>query len=218
MTDFNLNDAASGDDASQTNSIVSQLHGGSGGQKGPEEFDLTMASSPSRALPLQAMAVGLVLVIAAGSLFLMRRQGTRAGIDFSNTTVISTMDTTIEKVENEDEILAALRTTGPPEQIPSEQVSDSPFKINKLADGGSGPVGMDPGKVAAERRRVQIQEALGKVEVESVMHGRIPIAKISGKVCRVGDSIGGVFVIDRIEGRSVFLTADGNEYEVSMIK
>src|SRR5690606_14270538 len=188
--------------------------GGGGGETGAEEFDLTMASAPRRSLPLQAMAVGLVLVVAAGSLFLMRRQGTRAGIDFSSTPVVSTIDTSIQKVENEEEILAALQSTGPPDQVPKEQVSQNPFE---LVDGSSrhpGPV-TDPGKYAEERRRVEIQEALGKLQVESVMHGKVPIAKISGKIFRVGDTVGGIFAIARIEGRSVFLTADGHEYEKS---
>lgn len=218
MTDFNLNDPAPGDDARQTNAIVSQLHG-AGGQQGGEEFDLTMATGTSRSLPLQAMAVGLVLIVAAGSLFLMRRQGTRAGIDFSNTNVVTAVDTSIKKVENEKEILAALETR-PPEQVPKEKVPDSPFRINKLGDSGDSGSrgGVDPARYAEERRRVEIQEALGKLQVESVMHGRVPIAKISGKLFRVGDSVGGLFTLERIEDRSVFLAVDDKEYELSMVK
>jgi hypothetical protein len=217
MTEFNITEPTAGDDAARTNSIVSQLHGGGG--EGAGEFDLTLASAPKKSLPLQAMSVGLVLLVGAGSLYLMRRQGTRAGIDFNAATIVSTLDTTVEKIENEDEILRGLEPR-PPEQVPKEQVPDGPFKINKhgASDAGATTAFMDPAKVAAERRRVEIQEILGRLQVESVMHGRIPIAKISGKFFRVGDKVADLFVVGRIEDRSVFLTVDDKEYELSMVR
>lgn len=216
MTDFDLNKAGP-DEAAETNAIISQIHGGGGGGEGAEEFDLTMATAPKKALPLQAIAVGLVLVVGAGALYLMRQQGMRAGIDFSNTTIVSAPTTGIQKIENEEEILSALNDP-PPEQVPRERVPGNVFKIDKLAESSQpSRVPGDSRQLAEERRRVEIQSALGKLQVESVMHGRIPIAKISGKLFRAGDKVGDLFILDRIEDRSVFLTVDDEEFELSMI-
>lgn len=221
MTDFDLNKAtAGGDEATETNTIISQLHGGGGGGgEDAGEFDLTMASAAKKSLPLQAIAVGLVLVVGAGSLYLMRQQGMRAGIDFSNTTIVSAPETGIQRIDNEEEILSALNDP-PPEQVPKEMVPGGVFRINKLGEGSRAATGSlaDPIEAAKERRRVEIQSALGKLQVESVMHGRTPIAKISGKLFRVNDEVGGIFVLDRIEDRTVILTVDGNEHKLSMVR
>src|SRR5690606_16882263 len=220
MTDFNLSDPPGNDAATETNTIVSQLHGGGGGD---DEFDLTLATPTKKALPLQAISVGLVLLVGAGSLYLMRRAGTRAGIDFSTTEVINPHDTTIEKFDNEEEIPRALEPRMP-EQVPKDQVRGDVFQIAKDGSGDTGTATpfMDPAKVAAERLRVETQEALGRLQVESVMHGRIPIAKISGKLYRIDDTLGGkdgkLFTVVRIEDRSVFLqTVNQQEFELSMV-
>ena len=74
MTDFDPNEPQATEGAGQS-AIMSQLSGGGG------EFDVATATAPKRTLPLQAISVGVVLIIAAVTLMLMRQQGTRAGID-----------------------------------------------------------------------------------------------------------------------------------------
>ncbi len=218
MTDFDLPGEADQDTA-QSQSLLAQIGGASGGgaDAGGGEFDVTTATAPKKTLPLQAIAVGLVLLIAAGALFLMRRQGTRAGIDFGNIVVVLPPERNFETIENEQEILQALAQTGPRGEAP-EQIEQDPFMLVKGVpdQGGSRPLGADPTKVAQERRRVEIQSALGQLHLESVILGRVPIAKISGKLVRTGDMIDELFRVDRIEGRSVFLSVDGVEYEMTM--
>lgn len=220
MTEFNAGDSPGPGQGADSSSIMSQLHGAGGGDAG--EFDLTTASAPGRSLPLQAISVGLVLLVGAGSLYLMRRAGTRAGIDFNTTVVVSAVDTTIKKLDNEDEILGRL-AEAPPEQVPKDQVPKNVFEIDRLGAETKTPIlgNRDPAEIRRELRRVEIKEALGRLQVESVMHGRVPIAKISGKLYRVGDPIGGkegdLFTIARIEDRTVHLTVDGEEHDLSMM-
>jgi hypothetical protein len=107
--------------------------------------------------------------------------------------------------------------------VPKEQVRGDVFQLDKNPqDTGTTTAFLDPGKVAAERRRVEIQEWLGRLNVESVMHGRVPIAKISGKLYRVGDALGGkednLFTVARIQDRSVYLSVDQKEFELSMVR
>ncbi|MFG0286493.1 MAG: hypothetical protein ACF8R7_18925 [Phycisphaerales bacterium JB039] len=215
MTDFNMPEDGAHDEAAQSQSIMTQLSGGSGGG---DDFDVATASAPKKTLPLQAMAVGLVLIVAAGALFLMRREGTKVGIEWDSAPlVIVPPETKGQKLENEDEILAALAETGPPDQIPAENIKNDPFI---LVDGqtetrAAGPV-TDPSKAAIERRRVEIQAAVGRVHVQSIILGRVPIAKINGKLLRVGDVVEEFLRITRIEDRTVFLTVDGQVFEVTM--
>ena len=213
MTDFNVPEGGAHEDAAQSQSIMTQL-GGSGG----DDFDVTSASAPNKTLPLQAIAIGLVLVIAAGALFLMRREGTRAGMRFDDIRIVVPPDTTIQKVANEEEILDALAQTGLPNQVPVENIHQNPFALgdgDPVDTGPVRPVG-NPEEIAAERRRVQIQEAIGRIDVQSIMNGRVPIAKINGKLYKVGDVIDNLLRVERIDGRSAYFSVDDKVFEVQM--
>jgi len=48
------------------------------------------------------------------------------------------------------------------------------------------------------------------------MGGRIPLAKINNATYTVGDSVTEWFQIAAIEGRTVTLTADGEEYKLTL--
>jgi len=67
-----------------------------------------------------------------------------------------------------------------------------------------------------QARLAKVQSEFNKLELNSVLGGSMPIARISGEAVRVGDKIGDYFTVVAIHGRSVELSAEGEIYTLFM--
>jgi len=87
---------------------------------------------------------------------------------------------------------------------PFEEIASAPLKpedrteSNRLA------------KVAADR------EAAKKLELQSVMGGKVPLARIDGKFYRIGDLVNEKFIVRAIDHRSVTVEANTETFEIEM--
>ena len=62
-----------------------------------------------------------------------------------------------------------------------------------------------------------IQQTIDGLKIQSIMGGRVPLAKISNETYTVGDIVAELFKIVAIEGRTVTLvTADGEEFQLTL--
>ncbi|HBS28820.1 MAG TPA: hypothetical protein DEB06_05080 [Phycisphaerales bacterium] len=164
----------------------------------------------------------IVVVAASGSLYAMRRMG-KAGhlkmldikIDYpvEGATRIATSDHVV--------LMNDLRTTGEVPQVPLDEVQMNPFEWRGLEVVTTVPGGrsIDPAEAARlerERRAAQINDAFKRLSLNSVIGGRIPVARISGQMVRVGDTVGEFFRVTEIGGREARLEADGRVFTLSL--
>ena len=68
----------------------------------------------------------------------------------------------------------------------------------------------------AETKHGKVQAALSTLKVNGIIGGSNPVARISGEAVRVGDTVGEIFTVKTIQGRSVELENEGVTYTLSM--
>lgn len=166
----------------------------------------------------------VVIIVAAGLLFGMRKLGTSRRLQM----VDFKIDYPVEKAElarlskDHEEVLAELRSTGQIVQVPLDQVQTNPFEW-KLIEKQVQSAKPDDSALAAERSRREAEERKRTIEsqaamlkLNSVIGGRTPVAQVSGKLVKIGDVIDEMFTVTRIEGRSIEITAEGMAFTLTI--
>ncbi|MGD9690600.1 MAG: hypothetical protein AB7K52_13020 [Phycisphaerales bacterium] len=114
------------------------------------------------------------------------------------------------------------------QQVPGEQVKKNPFRLAETMEGLM-PVTetVDPSlmsraaELEALRKKEQERAAAVTTELrgfklQTVLGGRPPLARVSGNLVRVGDTLGKFFKVKAIHGRTVDLECDGRVYEIGI--
>jgi hypothetical protein len=168
-------------------------------------------------IPAQLIFLVVLLVIAGGALYAMRRMGmgpvgataeVPLDYDYSKKIVGSEHKKAIEEL-NANHIAS---------QVPSDDVQKNPFKMAEALKPGETVVethsntGPDPSVARAEL----IRSTLASLRVHGILDGAIPVARINDQTVRVGDTLAGVFLVTAIQGRSIELTADEKTYTLAL--
>jgi len=231
--------------AAATTQTASQGDGAPSGNW-PEltSMDASLADE-SMAAPVRTSRVGegvvlllVVLLVAAGALWLMRSSG---AVDVS--TQMSSVELKIEQALSQltgkpqasdsenpqelgswlgdsDRLIARFSNDGTNKQVPLERLVSNPFAIKRKQTaarnaGEQTEVQVDPEAVKRQKRMRELRAELRALELQTVMSGRMPMAVISGRVVREGEKLGS-FTVATIEPRTAILTAEGNTYRLSM--
>lgn len=213
--------------------FLAELRGGGGGAaaaEGDESGGIADFTSvkPRRRVSLSNIVIALVLTVSAGSLYLMRQQGKGAGMTFQVTKIDYELDKAGKSDPNHARILAELMRTGTALQIQADKIQKNPFQIETGAPPPIPTATLDPDaerrrrteqeRLEMERRERDIATRFAGAELNGVMGGTIPLARINGLTVRVGDTVSEVFTVTEIHAdeRSVVLTADGVNYTLRM--
>lgn len=185
-------------------------------------------SSLGKHLNSQALVLVIIITVGAGALIAMRQMGLKAGLDMTavqsvNAAAISRDDP--EKMARYERIMADLKSLQAPLDISSGELA----KIPLLLDGGTkGPAinPEDPNAALArqaaieERKRnerlARLKDQVGKLTLQSVIGGRMPVARINGQTVKVGDTVAEHFKVKSILDRSVQLEVEGETFELEM--
>lgn len=204
------------DDAiSQTGALLAELRGGSG-------IDSAAGSRARRRLSSQTVLTGMILVVGAGMLYGMRQYGMKSGMTFQTVSIDWDQTRATAKPSAEEQrILSALGFRGETPQVPSEKIDKNPFLLSiepptelpSAVPGTGGPTLAERlaelARQRAEQRAAELRAALARIELNSIVTGSRPVAKINGRVHVVGDVVAEHFRLAAIDGRSVTLEADG---------
>jgi len=187
------------------------------------------ASPPPRRrvrVPQQTIVMLVVLSVSAGAIYGMRTLGMKAGIAMGIDPIEYSAPTQ-DRRQGYDRIMNDLARIQNPLDVTLGEFGKSPFmmqttSVQVLVDPVAGPA-LTPEEIAAkevrrkaEERQIELETKLTQVQLQSVMGGRRPLARVNGETYRVGDSINDVFIIKRIEHRSIILTADGTEFTLTL--
>lgn len=166
----------------------------------------------------------LVLGIAGATLFGMRSLGGAGKIGLLDIKIDYPLDApTNASLKDQQVVLQDLRSSTDLRQVPLEDVQMNPFEWRGLgpAEAARTNVGLSPAEIerrARETRLRDIEQAFKRLALHSIIGGRIPVARISGDLVKVGGKVGEYFTVASIDGRRVVLVADGQEYVMSLGK
>lgn len=193
----------------------------------PEDLAGKRGSRASKA-STQAVILLLVVAVSAISLWWMRREGTRVGVTFAELKV-DYSEPDAEKARTYARIMADLSRIQSPLDVALGEFGSSPFMLDTgkpvISPDGVAvtPTGTSAEDAAAriaadkaEARRLELESSLFNIRLQSVMDGRVPLARVNDATVRVGDTIGNFFLVTKIEGRGVTVTADGQEFTLTI--
>lgn len=159
-------------------------------------------------LPIQVAIVAGVLVVAGGVIYWMHHRGIAPAKLLKPVEMKFTIEQTQARhYEGEDRILRSLAQSGPPPQIPLEEIEDNPFRLERAPESDDPiiPVERAPQR---DQMLVQAEQILNSMKIEMVLNSDTrPLAKINGRVYQVGEKVEGVLEIVSISGRSVTFRA-----------
>jgi len=140
------------------------------------------------------------------------------GADPSDPAVRQSLDALFSDTED---VVARFADDPTRRQVELEHVKKNPFELilakkPKSENPASAEAVKAIDKVKQQRLK-ELKQELEKLKLQSVMHGKVALAVVNGKVVREGDTIGS-FAITSISPYGVKLAAEGNIYTITMQK
>ncbi|HEX2839586.1 MAG TPA: hypothetical protein VHN77_15820 [Phycisphaerales bacterium] len=182
-----------------------------------------------RSAPSQLIVGAVVLALSAGALMGMRAYGSRSGINFEKVSAESTYKEDADRTLAYDRIMADLARVNRPLDVPLEDFGHSPFlaRVTEADVGGTAvsvgashtPLTPETAEEKNDRvaaaRKAQLMAEVAKLELHTVMGGRVPLARINDETVGLNGTIG-PFTVVAIEGRGVTLEAEGYRFNLTM--
>jgi len=171
---------------------------------------------------LKSRSVGMLLVVlvAGGTLMIMRQLGLGSRLKLVDIKISYPMDNAKNAdVLKHKRMLADLRNSSDAPQVPLKDVKKNPFMLGLQNEVAAGPdkkpsTPFDQEAFERKQRKQLIQTTFDGLRLNSVVGGAVSVARISGKSVRVGDSVAGLFMVKSIHGRTVELSVDDVVYEL----
>ncbi len=193
----------------------------------PPMMDALQGGQARRSMSLGPVMMVAAVVAAGGLLFGMRQMG--LGPKF--TLAGGSLDTQVPEqnkslAANQEILMAELGALRTSNQVKPDQVRKNPFTLAYVLGQSAEAVPVDPNdpeaaRKAAERgmaerlakakaeRAKNLEIAFKELQLQGVLGGSRPVARINGNVFRVGDTVAKYFTVKSIHGRSVELDVDG---------
>jgi hypothetical protein len=201
----------------QTNSpAVDQNHftNAGGSTQSPAPAEGFAPTGPARKpFPFQTVALAFMLVVTAGGVLGMRHLGHANGmtmeeVSFNYTPPTDELNRTYARIM--DDLARAQR----PLTVTLSEVQDAPFsfvKPHRVAQAATPFVTPVVNPMDALHRQLTGEAEM--IKLQSVLGGKVPIARIDGETLKVGDTINETFVIKTIDAmaRTVTLVPKSTE-------
>jgi len=154
------------------------------------------------------MVAALVILGASGGIFVMRQVGLGAASVIASI-VVDYDPNEFKKGATDPAVLEELARGRMAVQVPAEVIENDPFRLEAARTEvavveAPRPV-VSAEELARQQREKKIKDASGKIEVQSIMGGPIPLARINGTMVRLGDTLLEVLKVESIQGRMVVL-------------
>ncbi|MGH7133108.1 MAG: hypothetical protein ACREJO_14315 [Phycisphaerales bacterium] len=205
---------------------------------GPEELSgateamqgLDLTAAPKSRFNMQMVILAIIVCVAGGVLYAMRRVGLAPAAGIAATPFKYDLPQSPKGAKNDQtSVLADLNASRTQQQVPTDQVKKNPFRMaGAVMMGGPAP---EPGTVkpidttdAAARAAAleaaahakSLEQSFKALQLNGVMSGKPPVARINGKLYREGMVVNKQFTIASIDGLKVKLTADGREFDLTI--
>ncbi len=184
--------------------------------------DASAMAAPKKAISTQSIILVVLLAVSASALLTMRHLAMKSGMDMSKVTLPKDFtDTTVAAVTRNtdfERVMEDLQRLQKPMDVALGDLGARPFGKRRL--GEAGPSNVNTGDDAKARenaaRQRALQEAFEKLHLQSVMGGKVSVARINGQNYRVGDTVDNTFEVVTIGGREVVVRAGEAEFTLVM--
>lgn len=190
-------------------------------QDGTAGFDAVDTGASSK-IPQGAAVLVLVALVGGGAIFTMRQFGLGSGFNYDDISIDYPIDAAgTTSGDDYEDVLSDLTNHTLP-HVALAELRPKPFQLDGGPEGEKEfeSVAQETPEQRAARERAArdaaLQREFTKLTLNSVIGGSRPIARISGQAVRPGDVINGMFHIDDIRGRVVYLSAEGRQYTLTM--
>lgn len=181
-------------------------------------------AAPKNKVSAQTVILGVIVVVGAGLLIGMRKFGMGPISSLTEVKIEYTPNPeTAQDREEFDQVLDALARSSDRKQVPSEWLTRDPFVLEGFGVEEEpeeimvAEVQEDQNEIARRQLANNVDSAAENVMIQSVMGGRIPLARIDGKLLQVGDRVETYLTIIGVEGRTVrFMGDDGRIFEAEV--
>lgn len=189
-----------------------------------QTFDPGTVKAP-RAGSSNLIVFGLVLGVSAGALFTMRQLGIKSGFTFQEAVAVEYQPPDPSKAATYERIMQDLAEAQRPLDVAMGELGLSAFAIAQAPAPGAAAVApaLTPEERAAqdaarraEVRRLELEATARSLAVQSIIGGRVPVARINNRTVRVGDRLADNFTVKSIDDRSVVIEADGMTFTLEM--
>lgn len=231
-----MNFGQAGDDTAGVKPLTSQELG-AGGDNAMDESTLSATSglagaadgpdvSSRQTISGNVLLLVLVMAVAGGLLYGMRQVGLGVSLDFRTPSIDYPIENASSASESDAEhqlIIQDLISSETVVQVPLENLERNPFELESKEETELLVPGVDPAAAArqraaaeAQRRQQEINRTFEGIEINSIMTGSVPLARINGQPVRIGDTVADIFTVRAISGRTVELEADGQVFRKSL--
>lgn len=223
------------DESEKTLSLMSLARGDKEGGEAPE-LELESMKPGSKLLSSGTLLIVAVFVLGAGTLLVMRVSQKEIGRAAAAAGVEQTIKEALVRLTQAPEngadgkpaakavlpddaaaIVQTLRDENGARQVPVEYLKKNPFALPVFKE--DKPVEAVEVKSAdaeeLKRKRKQLEQEFGKLELQSIVQGPRPVAIINGEIVQAGQVLGS-FVVQSIDELSVVLEHEGEEFRLKM--
>ncbi|MEM9166693.1 MAG: hypothetical protein AAGB48_06680 [Planctomycetota bacterium] len=193
------------------------------------EFGTFADSTPAtanRSATKQYVLVGAVMLAGIALLWFLRQQGVGADLLFADTKIDYNLDQPIDEQAEarQRKVMDDLAIDASAGQVPANEIEQNPFRLAQMTQLEpevpliqAQPEQVPTGPTPEEMRLAELDRLAAELYLNTVIAGRISLARINSQTYRVGDVVAGEFTVMEITAdRTVVLEADGYEYVLEM--
>ncbi|MEL6740423.1 MAG: hypothetical protein AAFP26_07190 [Planctomycetota bacterium] len=179
----------------------------------------------------QALVVGLVALLGGGTVYGMRTVAMHSGVTSSASDMsYEPVATSPDFRKRYDVAMTGLARSNRALHVPRDLLDSRPFTLDATQDIVAAP-GENLEELEARRRALLEAERTEReraarfeliareadlLELQAVLGGRSPVARVSGRTVREGDELAELFTVTHIDARSVVIEADGRQFELRL--
>ncbi len=181
--------------------------------------NFTRSSGRNWGVPTQLAVLGLLLGVSVTAIFAMRQFVTGREATIKQIKIDYPLDVVASAQQAEQtRVITDLKKAAISAPVSYERLNKNPFALSEIEE--TTEIAKDDSveralHERAERER-QLKSEVASVQLQAVMGGSRPIARVNGQMLRVGDKVSELLTVAAIHGRSIEVAADGQTFVIEM--
>lgn len=182
-------------------------------------------SGVSKGISSHTALLLLVLLISAAAIFGMRKIGLGSLAALASGGASELDMSQVPKIDDtHKQVLTELSKSRTDNQVSKDDLQRNPFLLMMrpkplkpvIANMPDMPAPKDDAEALKQARVRELLEKLSAMQLNGIMGGARPVARIDGRLYRAGEVVAGTFTVRTISGKQVQLEADGELFVLEM--
>jgi hypothetical protein len=170
-------------------------------------------------VPTQLAVLALLLGVSVSAILAMRHFATNREASIKQIKIDYPLDAiTAAQTAEQTRVLTELKKAAISAPVSYERLNKNPFSLSEAEE--TIEIAQDDSLERALHEKSERERALkaevASVQLQAVMGGTRPLARVNGQMLKVGDKLGQFLTIAAIHGRSIEVAAEGQTFVVEM--